>query len=197
MYTYLGFVLDDDEGWETVQRPAKGRVRNSPSQRSLENLSGVGKSPAKLQRTYSDPHSAGLRRPPWNHGGGKGRTPPQKNKSSLAESRDSEKENRPQTLSLSKARIDYNKSGSTGTLSKNSYSNSVKKTSKSPPTVPPQENKGEKRSTPETDTTAPIKKEGLVSKAVEEVKAVSPVMEESATEDEEALVIDKVGSRSL
>ncbi|XP_078316158.1 S phase cyclin A-associated protein in the endoplasmic reticulum-like isoform X2 [Crassostrea virginica] len=184
-------IEDDDEGWETVQRPAKGRVRNSPSQRSLENLSGVGKSPAKLQRTYSDPHSAGLRRPPWNHGGGKGRTPPQKNKSSLAESRDSEKENRPQTLSLSKARIDYNKSGSTGTLSKNSYSNSVKKTSKSPPTVPPQENKGEKRSTPEIDTTAPIKKEGLVSKAVEEVKAVSPVMEESATEDEEALVIDK------
>lgn len=40
-------IEDDDEGWETV-RPTKGRARNSPSQRSLESLTGVGKSPAKL-----------------------------------------------------------------------------------------------------------------------------------------------------
>lgn len=184
-------IEDDDEGWETV-RPTKGRARNSPSQRSLENLTGVGKSPAKLQRTYSDPHAGGLRRPPWNHGGGKGRTPPQKTRSSLGESRDSEKENRPQTLSLSKSRLDYNKSGSTGTISKltKSYSSSVSQNSKSPPTVSAQENRGERK--PATESEPPSgQKEGLVNKMVEEVKAVSPVMEESATEDEEALVIDK------
>ncbi|XP_062612464.1 S phase cyclin A-associated protein in the endoplasmic reticulum-like isoform X2 [Saccostrea cucullata] len=204
-------IEDDNEGWETVHRPPKGRARNSPSQRSLENLTGVGKSPAKLQRTYSDPHTSGQRRPPWNHGGGKGRTPPQKSvfRTSLGERRDSEKENRPQTLSLSRSRLDSSKSGSTGSLSKptKSYSHSVKQSSLSPPTVQSYNTpvKQDSRSLPSVLTieertekklqleVVPIevKDEGPVNKILEEVKAVSPVMEESATEDEEALVIDK------
>jgi hypothetical protein len=39
-----------------------------------------------------------------------------------------------------------------------------------------------------------VKEEVNVDKTAEGVKAVSPVMEESATEDEEALVIDKVSN---
>lgn len=97
---------------------------------------------------------------------------------------------------MSKSRLDYNKSGSTGTLSKltKSYSSSVSQSSKSPPTVSTQENRGERKPAPEREP--PRAQEGLVNKMVE-VKAVSPVMEESATEDEEALVIDKVRSRSF
>lgn len=98
---------------------------------------------------------------------------------------------------MSKSRLDYNKSGSTGTLSKltKSYSSSVSQSSKSPPTVSTQENGGERKPAPEREP--PRAQDGLVNKMVEEVKAVSPVMEESATEDEEALVIDKVRSRSF
>lgn len=95
---------------------------------------------------------------------------------------------------MSKSRLDYNKSGSTGTISKltKSYSSSVSQNSKSPPTVSAQDRK------PATESEPPSgQKEGLVNKMVEEVKAVSPVMEESATEDEEALVIDKVRRRSF
>lgn len=99
---------------------------------------------------------------------------------------------------MSKSRLDYNKSGSTGTISKltKSYSSSVSQNGKSPPTVSAQENRGERK--PATESEPPSgQKEGLVNKMVEEVKAVSPVMEESATEDEEALVIDKVRRRSF
>ncbi|XP_056020838.1 S phase cyclin A-associated protein in the endoplasmic reticulum-like isoform X2 [Ostrea edulis] len=197
-------IEDDNEGWETVQRPAKGRVRNSPSQRSLENLSGVGKSPAKLQRTYSDPHTGGQRRPPWNHGGGKGRTPPQKTvfRSSQGDGRDSEKENRPQTLTLTKSRLDSSRSGSTGSLSKPtiSYSSTVQSSRspptiqrKSPSTVPTKQARLDGREVNSKPEVFPpeVKEEVLVNKTEEGGKAVSPVMEESATEDEEAMVIDK------
>ncbi|KAJ8318369.1 hypothetical protein KUTeg_003460 [Tegillarca granosa] len=98
-------IEDDNEGWETVHhsRGAKPKSRHSPSQRSLENLTGVGKNSGKsLKRTFSDPHAAGFRRsqrntkslpsqkssPPNNYpysGGMRQRT----------DSKDSEKENKP------------------------------------------------------------------------------------------------------
>ncbi|XP_069138019.1 S phase cyclin A-associated protein in the endoplasmic reticulum-like isoform X2 [Argopecten irradians] len=52
-------IEDDNEGWETVQRGSKSKARHSPSQRSLENLTGVGQNLGRknLKRTLSDPHA--------------------------------------------------------------------------------------------------------------------------------------------
>ncbi|XP_021362165.1 S phase cyclin A-associated protein in the endoplasmic reticulum-like isoform X2 [Mizuhopecten yessoensis] len=53
-------IEDDNDGWETVQRGSKCKARQSPSQRSLENLTGVGQNLGRknLKRTLSDPHAS-------------------------------------------------------------------------------------------------------------------------------------------
>jgi len=57
-------LADDNEGWETVHRGGKSKTKSSPSQRSLENLAGVGKAMTgrNLKRTYSDPHAGTIRK---------------------------------------------------------------------------------------------------------------------------------------
>ena len=50
---------EDEEGWETVQRGGRLRSRQSPSQKSLENLSEVGTGGKKLlARSLSVPDSS-------------------------------------------------------------------------------------------------------------------------------------------
>ncbi|KAL8602246.1 hypothetical protein ACOMHN_022759 [Nucella lapillus] len=50
--------LEDEEGWETVQRGGKLRSRQSPSQKSLENLSEAGSSKKQIIRSMSVPDSS-------------------------------------------------------------------------------------------------------------------------------------------
>ncbi|XP_048254024.1 S phase cyclin A-associated protein in the endoplasmic reticulum-like [Haliotis rufescens] len=48
---------EDSDGWETVQRGGKLKSRQSPSQKSLENLASKSKDKKKLQRSKSVPDS--------------------------------------------------------------------------------------------------------------------------------------------
>ncbi|XP_033749375.1 S phase cyclin A-associated protein in the endoplasmic reticulum-like isoform X2 [Pecten maximus] len=95
-------IEDDNEGWETVQRGSKFKARHSPSQRSLENLTGVGQNLGRknLKRTMSDPHAGKTSGQPKMEksplakksvvGGNQNNGPRQR-----TDSKDSEKENRP------------------------------------------------------------------------------------------------------
>ncbi|XP_060063771.1 S phase cyclin A-associated protein in the endoplasmic reticulum-like [Ylistrum balloti] len=97
-------IEDDNEGWETVQRGSKSKARHSPSQRSLENLTGVGQNLGRknLKRTLSDPHAGKSGKPGQTKieksplakktvaSGNQKNAPRQR-----TDSKDSEKENRP------------------------------------------------------------------------------------------------------
>ena len=60
---------EDEEGWETVQRGGRLKSRQSPSQKSLENLSEVGMGGKKqLTRSMSVPDStAAAPKDKWGH----------------------------------------------------------------------------------------------------------------------------------
>ncbi|KAK3584862.1 hypothetical protein CHS0354_027613 [Potamilus streckersoni] len=107
--------IDDDnqEGWETVQRGGKLKARNSPSQRSLENLSTASQAghDHKLKRSISDSNATVMNNHVKSSKSKDRRYPLNKKSSSVAEihgtvtlsnsqrnrtgSKDSEKENIP------------------------------------------------------------------------------------------------------
>ena len=59
---------EDEEGWETVQRGGRLKSRQSPSQKSLENLSEVGTGGKKqLTRSMSVPDSTATPKDKWGH----------------------------------------------------------------------------------------------------------------------------------
>ena len=200
-----------------VHRGGKGKARNSPSQRSLENLSGVGKPPAKLKRTFSDPHTGSNRRPPWNHGGN--RKPPQKSAPfpnqimSHRQRTDSEKENKPvvnnkpvassyngmpQRVENTRTSPVITTNSVTSENSKPLYSSSVKGTV--PNHVDHQavlENsiavlKIEDPSIVDGKVGVNQQSDGDGEDYKAEIKVVSPVLEESMTEDEEVKQLDSV-----
>lgn len=100
------FIADSDgEGWETVQRGGKTKSRNSPSQRSLENLSlsAEKRINRSLTRSKSDPYAPMPKRD--NNRSTNRKNALNNRKSTLTPIRDrsarkdSEKENRPMTYS--------------------------------------------------------------------------------------------------
>lgn len=196
-------ITDDNEGWETVHRGGKGKARNSPSQRSLENLSGVGKAPVKLKRTLSDPHSGMNKRPPWNHG--TSRRTPQKSASSnnhigasrhRTDSKDSEKENKPLVNTSQKSENVQRPFSSPQPLQ-----NSNDQKTKTSQCVSDMD----KSSVEVLKSEDPSVIDGMLAgnntrdseEFTQNIKVISPVLEESMTEDEEVKQIDSVCTLTL
>ncbi|KAK3096644.1 hypothetical protein FSP39_001987 [Pinctada imbricata] len=190
-------IEDDNEGWETVHRGGKGKARNSPSQRSLENLSGVGKVPVKLKRTLSDPHSGMNKRPPWNHGASR-RTPQKSGPPShhlgasrhRTDSKDSEKENKPLVNQTSQRSENIHRMSSSPQPLQNSNDQKTKASESVPDT--------DKTSMDVLKSEDPSVIDGMVAgkdsreseEFTQDIKVISPVLEESMTEDEEVKQID-------
>ena len=92
---------EESDGWETVQRSNKGKSKTSPSQRSLENLHTAAHPQHKLTRSISDPNASIEKYRKKVNSKGRGKLPARKSLANesrtrpRANSKDSEKENRP------------------------------------------------------------------------------------------------------
>ena len=97
---------EESDGWETVQRGGKAKTKTSPNQRSLENLHTVSRPEHKLTRSVSDPNACIEKYHKKVNGKGRGKLPTKKSLMNESQSRprtdskDSEKENRPDVKTL-------------------------------------------------------------------------------------------------
>ena len=102
---------DESDGWETVQRGGKVKQKTSPSQRSMENLHTASRPQHKLTRSVSDPNACIDKYRKKANGKGRGKLPAKKSLTMSgdtvnrprADSKDSEKENRPDSAVVQSA----------------------------------------------------------------------------------------------